>query len=117
MKGKGMNFNVLIKRDEGLFLAHCLELDIVTTAPTVDQVKADIYDLILAQVEYAFGNDNLDNLYHPAQREVWEEFFACKERARPEIIKLPAPSKKKGSVIPPEIVASTCLDLGAFRVA
>ena len=36
----------------------------------------NILSLIQVQVEYAFENDNLDNLYHPAPKEVWK---ACRE--------------------------------------
>jgi len=57
------------------FIAHCLELDIVTSAPTLDQVQKDIGDLILVQVSFAYENDNLDHLFKPAPKEVWEEFF------------------------------------------
>jgi hypothetical protein len=33
---------VLIKKEEDCYLAHCLELDLVTTAPTIEQVREDI---------------------------------------------------------------------------
>jgi len=61
------------------FIAHCLELDIVATAESVECVKADIMSLIKAQIEYAFLNDNLDHLFRPAPSEVWEEFYECEE--------------------------------------
>jgi len=69
--------NVLIKKEDNAFVAHCLELDIVTTGDNIDQVTQDITDLVKAQIEYAFTNDNLDYLYHPAPQEVWKEFYAC----------------------------------------
>ena len=71
-------FRILFKEiEEGEWLAHCLELDIVTTADTADQVEKDIIDLIIAQVTYAIENDNMHNLYRDAPREVWDEFFQC----------------------------------------
>ena len=76
----GMTFNILIKFEENLYIAHCLELDIVTTGRTMDQTQKDVITLICAQVDYAFSNDNLENLYHPAQKDVWEEFYTCKEQ-------------------------------------
>ena len=72
-----MIFNVLIKKEGNLFLAHCLELDLVAAAKTFSRVKKEMRDIIETQVDYAFSNDNLDHLYKPAPSEVWREFYAC----------------------------------------
>ena len=72
----GMTFNILFK-EEDTCIAHCLELDIVATSRTIECVEADIMSLITAQIEYAFENNNLENLYHPAPPEVWKEYFSC----------------------------------------
>lgn len=71
-----MVFNCLIKKDNRVWIGHCLELDIVATGESVNLVKDELIDLILAQIDYAFSNDNLDNLYHPAPQEVWKEFYS-----------------------------------------
>jgi hypothetical protein len=107
MEETGLNFNILLKKEEDLFVAHCLELDIVATGDTVQQAKNDVLDLIVAQVDYAFSNDNLDHLYHPAPPEVWREFFACK--GIPEALKRKVGAARKKTSVPPQIVASTCL--------
>lgn len=73
----GVVFNVLIKKVGDEFVAHCLELDIVTTADDLDRVQSDMAELIEAQIDYAFSNDNLENLYHPAPPDIWQEFFSC----------------------------------------
>ncbi|MEW6263188.1 MAG: hypothetical protein AB1641_08935 [Thermodesulfobacteriota bacterium] len=70
-----MIFNVLLKRESDLFVAHYLELDIVATAPTAQEAESDVIDLICAQVGYAFAHENLEHLYHPAPAEAWREFF------------------------------------------
>ena len=77
MNNIGMTFNILIKEEEDTCIAHCLELDIVATSRTIECVEADIMSLITAQIEYAFENNNLENLYHPAPPEVWKEYFSC----------------------------------------
>jgi hypothetical protein len=77
-KDAAMVLNVLIKKENGLFIAHCLELDIVSTSTNFNQVKKEIFDLVTAQIDYAFSNDNLNYLYHPAPEKVWAEFYACK---------------------------------------
>ena len=77
-----MIFNVLIKKEGTLFLAHCLELDLVATAKTFSQVKKEMREIIETQVDYAFSNDNLHHLYRPAPAEVCREFYACKSSAQ-----------------------------------
>lgn len=69
------NTNVLIKKSDDMFVAHCLELDIVAVADTLDAVRKEIVSLICAQIDYAFSKDNIDNLFHPAPQEVWQEFW------------------------------------------
>jgi hypothetical protein len=106
----GMIFNILIKEDEDMFIAHCLELDIVATADSVKQAQKDIIALVCAQVDFAFSNNNLDNLYHPAPVEIWKEFFACKEQVEKRY-KLDAVFEKDSSkevFVPPWIIAKTC---------
>jgi hypothetical protein len=105
-----MTFNVLIKEEEGLFIAHCLELDLVTTSANLDQVQADILDVIGAQVDYAFTNNNLEYLYHPAPQEVWEEFFGCQEQweKRHKIEPLVKEETHTNIFVPTWIIAKTC---------
>ena len=79
-----MVFNILAKKEGEIWIAHCLELDIVATGQSLENVKAEIKDLILAQVDYAFSNDNLENLYRPAPAEVWKEFYRCQSRNQVE---------------------------------
>lgn len=103
---KSMTFNILAKKEEGIWVAHCLELDIVATAKTIATLKREIVDLIITQIDFAFNNDNLDNLYHPAPAEVWKEFYACKESVEKKI-KMKS-EFKANSFIPPWIIANTC---------
>lgn len=109
---RGMIFNILIKEEEDIFVAHCLELDIVATADSVKEAQKDIIALVCAQVDYAFTNNNLDHLYHPAPPEVWKEFFECKERWEKtyrleNVFKKKRPSRKE-VFVPPWIIANTC---------
>jgi hypothetical protein len=97
-------FNVLIKKTDEGFLAHCLELDLVTTSPTVEQVREDIIDVIASQVDYAFTHDNLGFLYHPAPPDVWTEFFSC----RGVSVEIKRSIASPGGTVPPWIIAKTC---------
>ena len=112
MAGKkiAMEFNILIKKEDDYFLAHCLELDIVATAGSLEAAHKEMVDLICAQVDYAFSNDNVENLYHSAPKEAWEEFFACKESTESTFRVRSGLEKGDSSTgfVPPWIIARTC---------
>lgn len=106
-----MKFNVLFKKEGNLWTGHCLELDIVTESTILKDVRRDMGRLIVAQVEYAFSNDNLKNLYHPAPAKVWGEFERCKE-AHERRIKVHKKTTRKNPLLipPPHVFANerTC---------
>jgi hypothetical protein len=97
--------NILAKAEYGMFTAHCLELDIVAVADTLELVQKEIVSLVCAQIDYAFSNDNLDNLFHPAPPEAWQELYRCKEQTeRKYAIK----SEKAFEKVPPWLITKTC---------
>ncbi len=104
-----INANILTKKEGNIFVAHCLEFDIVATGDTADQAQRECVSLICAQIEYAFAHDNLDNLYHSAPAEVWAELFTCKaqEEKRYKIEKRLHDSSEK-TFLPPWLIAKTC---------
>jgi hypothetical protein len=108
-----MVFNILAKKEGETWIAHCLELDIVATAQSLETLKGEMNDLILAQVDYAFSNDNLENLYRPAPAEVWKEFYQCRSRNQVEdkvdIKSTYKQTKGLKSFVPPWIIAKTCI--------
>jgi len=117
-KGLAMTFNVLIKKEDDIYMAHCLELDIVATGDTEDQVRKDIASLISTQVDYAFSNDNLENLYHPAPAEVWQEFFSCKKQTEERYKTESFLNKDQSSrnIIPHWIITNTCRAPATYHV-
>ncbi len=108
-----ITFNVFVKKEGDMFIAHCLELDIVVTSDSQEQVKSDLIDLVYAQMDYAFTHDNLDYLYHPAPKEVWEEFYRCKASHVENIETRRATESRRrkdipSSFVPPWIIANFC---------
>lgn len=47
------------------WVAHCLELDLVTSGPDIRAVEEDIVRVCIAQVKFAYENDLLENLFRP----------------------------------------------------
>ena len=106
-----LTVNILIKKEHGILVGHCLELDIVTTADNLLQLKKDMADLIIAQIDYAFTNNNLNHLFHSAPSEIWEEFYKCNKHAE-DRIKLTSKlqkNKRLKTFVPPWIIAKTCM--------
>ena len=56
-------------------MAHCLELNLVTVAETVNEAESDIIDVIESHVRYALENDNLEYVSHPGPTECLERFL------------------------------------------
>ena len=56
-------FNIAYFKEEELFVAHCLELNIATSAQTLAEVKTDIAELIEAQIDFAIEHDNMEYIY------------------------------------------------------
>ena len=103
-----MIFNILIKKEENLYIAHCLELDIVSTSTNIKELRTEILALLVAQIDYAFSNNNLDYLYHPAPPSAWQEFYSCKDQIEKKIKIKSSFSQETQQFVPPWIIARTC---------
>lgn len=117
MVNNAMTFNILIKKERAYYLAHCLELDIVATAVGFEEVRRDIIDLIDSAIDYAFSNDNLDHLYHPAPPGVWKEFFTCKALSEERFAiesRFQAVGAKR--FVPPWMIAKICGNISHAHV-
>ena len=68
--------DILIKKEEDYYLAHCLQFDLVATADTLKAVRKDIVSLCEAHIDYSYKNDNMEFLFSPAPKEVWSEYMA-----------------------------------------
>jgi hypothetical protein len=104
-----ISVNIFTKEEDGVFVAHCLEFDIVATGATAGEAEKECVSLICAQVEYAFAHNNLDNLYHSAPAEVWAEFLFCKGRLEERRYRLEKRCEKirHDFILPPWLTAKT----------
>lgn len=67
-----LHLNVLVGRNEdGIFTAHCLELDIVAGGDTPELAFEELKNLIDVQIRTCIENDDLENLFFPAPKEYW----------------------------------------------
>ncbi len=71
------NLDVLLYREDGQWLAHCLQLDLVEAGSTPEQAETAPADVIRAHIEYALADDDMQHLFHPAPPEYCHQFWAA----------------------------------------
>jgi len=83
----------LISRpNNGSFVAHCLDLDIVTSANEEDEAIRRLDSLVIAQIQFALNTGNFQNLIFPAPKEYWDRFMrAATTRIQTLKIEIPRP--------------------------
>lgn len=69
---------VLVTKTAMGYEAHCLPMDIVHEAPTVEQAIEDLIGLIRAQYRYARDTQNLASAFVPAPPEDWQKLAHAK---------------------------------------
>jgi hypothetical protein len=103
-----IKLNVLIYKEDGEWVAHCLQMDVIATSTDRSTVEDDIVDLIKAQVEYAIDHDNMSNIFKPAPMEEWEKlshFQRCEVRK----IEIDVPKIDGGSAAIPIREVELCI--------
>ena len=91
-----LSFNVLVERQEdGSFVAHCAELDLVAEAGSEQEACAELLNVIDVQIRTCLENDNLENLYFPAPREVWQKLGRAQQRCERQKSHRSIPAKGK----------------------
>ncbi|MGH7900893.1 MAG: hypothetical protein ACRENZ_04075 [Thermodesulfobacteriota bacterium] len=66
MKPRIIHLDVICYKEDELWVAHCLQLDLVTTANTSEQAFCDMEDVVRTHIEYIIKNDNWEYLFKPA---------------------------------------------------
>lgn len=71
-RNPSIKLNVILYQEKDEWIAHCLQMDIVTANKDQRTVEDDIVDLIKTQVVYAFENENVENIFKSAPSTEWE---------------------------------------------
>ena len=71
------NLHILIVEDKekNIFLAHCLDMDVVAQGKTTSEAISELKEAIITQMEHCLENDMLDNLFRPAPKNYWDMFY------------------------------------------
>jgi hypothetical protein len=62
----------LFSHDDGAVVAHCLDLDIVTSGVDINDAEESLNALVLTQIASCFASGNLSQLLIKAPKEYWE---------------------------------------------
>ncbi len=69
-----MPVKIVFYREDGLWIAHCLEFDLLGDGETRAAALESLSEAIAIQVEQTFESGNVRNLFHPAPAEFFEMY-------------------------------------------
>jgi predicted RNase H-like HicB family nuclease len=95
------NLDVLLYREDGEWVAHCLQLDLVEAGATPEEAEESLVGVIQHHIQWALEDDDMEHLFHAAPPEVWRKFFSAEPQGFREIplavsaSRMPAPPSVK----------------------
>ena len=75
MDAPEIRLDILVKKEDGYYSAHCLQFDIVATEDTLEAAQDAIVELCIAHIRFSYENNNMDYLFSPAPGEAWAEYY------------------------------------------
>jgi hypothetical protein len=73
-----ISLRVVCFREGDAWFAHCLEFDLIGDGPTPESAIMQLSEAIRIQMEFSIENDNLNNLFSPADGNLFLRFAAGK---------------------------------------
>jgi hypothetical protein len=64
-------FQIVMYKDAEQWVAHCLQLNIITTSDDMDEAYQETVEVCLDLFRYGLENDCLADIYHQAPGEIW----------------------------------------------
>lgn len=81
MAGETVTLRAVLYRDDGLWFAHCLEMDLIGHGDSREEALNQLQAAIQIQIEESARDRGGDNLFFPAEPEYFRMFFAGRHRA------------------------------------
>lgn len=79
------NLDVLLYREDGEWIAHCLQFDLVEAGATPEEAEESLSGVIQHHIQWALEDNDMEHLFHPAPPEVWKKFFTAETQGFREI--------------------------------
>jgi len=74
MREVSVEIRVVLYREHDLWVAHCLEFDVIGSGETKDEAFRMLAEAIAIQIEHSIQHDNPGNLFRPADSETFQRF-------------------------------------------
>ena len=78
-----LSFRGVLYQEDDMWIAHCLETDIVAEGKTQQEAVKNILDLSLFQVETALEDGDLKSIFRPAPPDVMHMYALASKMATP----------------------------------
>jgi hypothetical protein len=78
-----LDLRALLYEEDGVWVAHCLELDVPAEGDSPPLAVKNLVDLISFQVQAAIEDSNLASIFSPAPPEIWRLYTLAKDSANP----------------------------------
>jgi len=88
-----INLSAIVYQENGTWIAHCLELDIVAEGKDPDDALDALISLCDLQITVALAEGGLESIFKPAPPEIWKMFWAGRHKLLAE--KRPAGRKPR----------------------
>jgi predicted RNase H-like HicB family nuclease len=76
-----VNFHILIEKEDELYSALCLELDVASQGETIPEAKENIHEAIELYLESVIeAGDEKNFVPRPAPKEEWLKYFEIESR-------------------------------------
>jgi hypothetical protein len=85
MQALRLPLRIVFYREDGDWIAHCLEFDLAGDGPTKDAALASLSAAIRIQVDESLKSGNLDNLFMPAEGKYFRMFATGNDAAALEL--------------------------------
>jgi hypothetical protein len=86
-----IDLRAVIYTEHNVWIAHCLEMDVVAEGASADQALGDLLDLCAYQIEYSLAQGDLRSIFRPAPEETWVMYWRAHKKRLPK-----KPSKPVG---------------------
>ena len=73
---KNLHVLVIEDKEKKIFLAHCLDMDIVGEGKDDREAVSNLIELINVQVNFCLSNDTLYTLFRSAPKECWDMLYS-----------------------------------------
>jgi predicted RNase H-like HicB family nuclease len=93
-----INLSAIIYQEDGVWIAHCLELDIVSEGKTVDAAVSGLVSLCDLQIKTAMEAGDLGSIFRPAPPEIWQMFSTAETKSVTERAQTHRKGRFKGPV-------------------